>query len=157
MSTVNGMNAAAEKRNFTVDEVNRRLPLVCAIVEDIVRLYHDVHSRRERLARVRQVPGGKERDERTVYGEELRQMEEEIDKDISRLQDFADELKDLEAVLRDPATGFVDFHTFIDGREADLCWQLGEDEVGFWHGLDAGCQKRQPLLETLTTGERADR
>lgn len=148
------MNTTAEKKHFTVEEVNRRLPLVRAIVEDIVHLYRDVHGRRERLARVRQLPGSASRDERSVYGEELRQIEEEIDKDISRLQDFADELKELDAVLRDPAMGFVDFHTVIDGREADLCWQRGEDEIGYWHELDSGCQGRQPVFETLVFGEK---
>ena len=148
------MNAAVEKKYFTVEEANQRLPLVRAIVEDIVHLYRDVHERRQRLIRVRQLPGGTDRDERSVYGEELRQIEQEIDKDISRLQDFVDELKDIGGVLKDPAIGLVDFRTLMDGREAYLCWQLGENEISYWHELDAGYQGRQPIFDTLLSGEK---
>jgi len=26
-----------------------------------------------------------------------------------------------------------------------LCWRLGEDEIGFWHGTDDGFAGRKPL------------
>jgi hypothetical protein len=48
-------------------------------------------------------------------------------------------------VLRDIDRGLVDFPAVIDGREAYLCWELGEDEVGFWHDMDAGYGGREPL------------
>jgi hypothetical protein len=48
-------------------------------------------------------------------------------------------------VLRDIDRGLVDFPAVIDGREVYLCWALGEDEVGFWHDMDAGYGGREPL------------
>jgi hypothetical protein len=48
-------------------------------------------------------------------------------------------------VLRDIDRGLVDFPAVIDGREVYLCWELGEDEVGFWHDMDAGYVGREPL------------
>jgi hypothetical protein len=33
----------------------------------------------------------------------------------------------------------------LEDREVFLCWELGEDEVGFWHELDAGYGGRRPL------------
>jgi hypothetical protein len=48
-------------------------------------------------------------------------------------------------VLRDIDRGLVDFPALIDGREIYLCWELGEDEVGYWHDLDAGYGGREPL------------
>ena len=90
------MNAAAKKKTFfTVEEANRRLPLVRAIVDDIVRLYRDVHERRERLAKMRQRPGSVQRDEDNVYSEEVQQIEEELEKDIVRVEEFVDELREL--------------------------------------------------------------
>ena len=53
------MAAAEQKQLFTLEEANRRLPLVRAIVEDIVRLFHEVHDRRERLVRIRHLPGSR--------------------------------------------------------------------------------------------------
>jgi hypothetical protein len=48
-------------------------------------------------------------------------------------------------VLRDIDRGLVDFPAVIDGREVYLCWELGEEEVGFWHDMDAGYGGREPL------------
>ena len=48
-------------------------------------------------------------------------------------------------VLRDIDRGLVDFPALIDGREVYLCWELGEDEVGYWHDLEGGYGGREPL------------
>ena len=48
-------------------------------------------------------------------------------------------------VLRDIDRGLVDFPAMIDGREVYLCWELGEDDVGYWHDMDAGYGGREPL------------
>lgn len=48
-------------------------------------------------------------------------------------------------VLKDIDRGLVDFPAVLDGDEVFLCWELGEEEVGFWHGLEAGYGGRQPL------------
>lgn len=149
------MNKATDKTYFTVDEANQRLPLVGAIVGDIVRLYSDVHERRERLAKIRQLPGGanRDREEETPYSEELQQIDKEIERDIDRLNEFVDELRSLGVLLKDPIVGLVDFLTLVDGRDAYLCWKLGEDDVAFWHELDAGFQGRQSLLERSVPGD----
>jgi hypothetical protein len=48
-------------------------------------------------------------------------------------------------VLRDIDRGLVDFPAVIDGQEVYLCWELGEDEVGYWHDLEGGYGGREPL------------
>ena len=48
-------------------------------------------------------------------------------------------------VLRDIDRGLVDFPSLMDGREVYLCWELGEDDVGYWHDMDAGYGGREPL------------
>ena len=153
------MNSAAKKKKkyFTVTEANQRLPLVRAIVGDIVRLYNDVHERRERLARLRQLPGAQKRDPSTPHGEELQQMEEELDRDIDKLQAFVEELEELGVELKDPVIGLVDFRARIEGREAYLCWKLGEPEIAWWHDLTSGYSGRQSLLEaSLSSGDEVD-
>lgn len=151
------MNTTAEKKYFTVAEANRTLPLVRAIVDDIVQLYRDVDERRERLSRIRQLPGAKGHDDKSLHGEELRQVEEEIEKDIERVKEFSEELNGLGAELKDPLTGLVDFRTLIDGREAYLCWKLGEDQIVFWHELDAGFQGRQSIDGSLVPEQNDDK
>ena len=55
------------------------------------------------------------------------------------------ELVGLGIVVRDVDSGLIDFPAIRDEREVYLCWRFGEDEVGFWHDLDAGFGGREPL------------
>jgi hypothetical protein len=49
-------------------------------------------------------------------------------------------------VLRDADTGLFDFPSLREGRLVYLCWRPDEeDEVGFWHEVDAGFPGRKPL------------
>jgi len=61
------------------------------------------------------------------------------------LQATLRELQAMEIVLRDLDRGLIDFPAVREGEEIYLCWEEGEDEVGFWHELDAGHAGRQPL------------
>lgn len=48
-------------------------------------------------------------------------------------------------VLRDIDRGLVDFPALRDSREIYLCWELGENEVAYWHDLEGGYGGREPL------------
>lgn len=48
-------------------------------------------------------------------------------------------------VVRDIDRGLIDFPAIVDGREAYLCWELGEDSVDHWHLPEAGFGGREPL------------
>lgn len=145
------MTSASKKRLFTVEEANQRLPLVRAIVTDIVKLYEDVHDRRDRLNRVRHSSSGHKTP--SLYSEEVQQIEDELEKDIARLEEFANELEELGVELKDPVMGLIDFRSLFEGREVYLCWRLGEDDIAHWHELEAGFQGRQSLLEGSLFGD----
>jgi hypothetical protein len=55
------------------------------------------------------------------------------------------QIEKLGVVVRDPATGLVDFPAELDGRPVFLCWRVEEDEVGHWHDRDSGYMGRKPL------------
>ena len=55
------------------------------------------------------------------------------------------ELREMDVVLRDLDRGLVDFPALREGREVYLCWQEGEEEIGFWHESEAGFDGREPL------------
>jgi hypothetical protein len=55
------------------------------------------------------------------------------------------EFAERDIVLRDLDRGLIDFPAVREGREVYLCWIDGEDEIAFWHDLDAGYAGRQPL------------
>jgi hypothetical protein len=140
------MAALEAKKYYTVEEANQALPLVRAIVSDIVAKYGEVSERKARLDQIRQSRHSAGRAPGDMYREELQQVEEELDKEITRLQEFIEELDDLGVELKDIGRGLVDFRTMLDGREVYLCWLLGEEEIGHWHELDAGFAGRQSLL-----------
>ena len=133
--------AQPTKRYFTVEQANKMLPLVRAVVQDIVPLAQDLIQRRERLLKVRP----NERVKMSAgHEEEFNQMQQEFARDAARLEEYMDELRELGVDLKG-ADGIVDFPGIMDGREVCLCWKLGEAEVTHWHDLDAGFSGRQKL------------
>jgi hypothetical protein len=151
------MSSAQQNTCFTLAEANQRLPLVRAIVTDIVTLQRDLDERRARLERVQQVPGTSKRSEDSLHSQELKQIEEGLAADETRLTEYATELNQLGVELKDASVGLVDFRTRIENREAFLCWKLGEPEISFWHELNAGVEGRQSLMhDSLSTDDSAN-
>jgi hypothetical protein len=63
------------------------------------------------------------------------------------LRDSMSQLQALDVVLRDLDRGLLDFPSLRDGREVYLCWQEGEDAIGYWHEPEAGFGGRRPLSD----------
>jgi Uncharacterized conserved protein (DUF2203) len=56
------------------------------------------------------------------------------------------ELDENGIVLRDPDRGLIDFPaSHPSGRDVLLCWQLGEDDLAWWHLPEDGFAGRRPL------------
>jgi hypothetical protein len=138
------------RKLFTVEQANAALPLVRAIATDLAKLSREVIDRRERLAMLLAARG--ERGAKDMYGEELAQIEEELDKDSQQLQEYVEELRQLGVDPKNGPEGLIDFPAMMDGREVYLCWKLGEPEVVFWHDLDAGFRGRQSLTAGSISG-----
>lgn len=136
------------RKTFTVDEANRCLPLVRAIVRDIVDLYRNLQERRARLTRVRTLRGNSSPG--PLYTDELDQVERELQTDEGQLAAYILELHELGVEFKDPERGLVDFPSRLDDRPVLLCWQLGEPEVAYWHEVDAGFAGRRSLMATAT-------
>src|SRR4051812_42003291 len=120
------------RRHFTIEQANAMLPLVRAIVTDLADLSRDVIERRQRLSHLLAGRNGHQSD---VYGEELEQVEVDLEKDSGRLREYVEELLKLGVEPKNGPEGLVDFPAVIDQREVYLCWKLGEPEVMFWHDL----------------------
>lgn len=145
---------ASPVKLFTLERANAALPLVRAICEDLAALSKEVVERRERLAELR---GGRKADHRDLYSEELAQIEEELEKDLHRLQGYVDELRELGVEPKNPLEGLVDFPCQMDDRIVFLCWKLGEPEVLYWHEIEAGFAGRQPLTAETQPEGASDR
>jgi len=47
--------------------------------------------------------------------------------------------------IKDINIGLIDFPALKDNIEVYLCWRYGEEDIQFWHEIDAGFAGRQPI------------
>lgn len=135
---------AAQRKYFSVEDANRTLPLVRAIVGDIVQQFHSVDNLRRRLLALAARDRHRHDSEDDPYLEERLRSEQELESEETKLREFVEELERLGVELKGPE-GLCDFPSLRDGREIYLCWRLGEPEVLYWHEQTAGFGARQPL------------
>ena len=121
-------------RHYTLEEASELLPRVVALIERmrVARGRLGDREAREALSEAGPTNGG---------GSPGRTVSE----GFLELRDSMMELRELEVVLRDLDRGLLDGPSLRDGREVYLCWQEGEDAIGFWHEPDAGFGGRRPL------------
>lgn len=129
-------------RVFTADEANAALsqlrPLVEAMVEGKQAL-DEAQERRDDVAqRIAGNGGG-------IPPAELAALEAAVGEAAKTLAGTIGEIQAMGVLVKDLDSGLVDFPAKRDGEDVLLCWQLGEDEVAFWHGLEDGYAGRQPL------------
>jgi hypothetical protein len=141
----------ATPKYFTVEDANRTLPLVRAIVEDIVRQFRVVNDLGTRLNSLAP-PGRGKRPADDLYAEERAASESELEAEQARLDEYVAELRGLGVDLKGP-DGLCDFPSLHEGREIYLCWRLGEPAVSHWHEVHTGFMGRQPISE-LEAGEQ---
>ena len=151
------MNAAARDpaqsgEGFSFEDVHRRLPLVRSIVADIQRLHGDLLERRDRLSRVRRVPG-KKQTESDIYEDELREIERGIEQDEATLVGYIDELDNLGGMLCDAESGRVEFVGRMDGRPVYWGLDFGEGASSYWRDPESDDDERHSLVERMITEE----
>jgi hypothetical protein len=146
-------SSGRSKKQFTIEQANAMLPLVRAITEDLTTLARDVAERRQRLTLL---TAGRELESKDPYAGELAAVEDELKRDIVRLQGYVKELEELGVEPKGALDGLVDFPAVMDGRPVYLCWKLGEPEVLYWHELNAGFVGRQPLTAEAGSSETGD-
>jgi hypothetical protein len=132
-----------EARTYRVDEANQVLPEVRRLTERIVELTGQLPELEDELRIAEYLarrPGAAAADQRRreVGGTRLRSAEEELVGAAGRLDDLGVQLKDA-------STGLVDFLSYQEGELIELCWQLGEDQVSFWHRIGEGYAGRKPI------------
>jgi hypothetical protein len=122
---------------FTINEANDLLPVVRPKLEKIKTLYNKLAAFREssKAASAAGESGGGGMEGGSAYVQSLYE--------IGKL---TTELGDLGIQLKDHTRGLIDFPSMREDRVVLLCWQLGEEEeIEYWHELEAGFMGRQPL------------
>lgn len=121
-------------RHYTLEEANARLGWVQERLELLRRAHAALHDEEAREALETAAP--------TNGGGEPGRV---VSQAFLALRDGLGELQAAEIVLRDLERGLIDFPTVREGEEAYLCWEEGEEEIGWWHAVDAGHAGRRRL------------
>ena len=127
--------ALQSTRLFDLEEAERMLPLVRAIIKGIM----DDHGERRMLA---------DRMEALRSAGEMaaaRVLEREIDALGEKIREAVGEIEDLGAEFKGVELGLVDFPSVRDGEIVYLCWQHGEERIDYWHPVHTGYAGRRPI------------
>jgi hypothetical protein len=129
-------------RHFTPEEANDALAEVRPLVERMVeqrRAHVEALERQEELeSRIRGNGGG-------IPPAELAEAAAEVGRHARELARSVDDIVALGVEVKDLDEGLVDFPALRGDETVLLCWQLGEDEVGYWHSQEDGYAGRRPL------------
>lgn len=125
---------------FTLDEANALIPQLTLAMEKMQRISMTVREEIETLAR--------ERGEQTLpelstqqllrLKPSLAPLFEEVAQIVQEIEQYGCDFKGLEL-------GLVDFPAKLAGEVVYLCWQYGEEEIAFYHGIKEGFASRRPL------------
>ena len=130
------------RRYFTPSEANELLTEVRPLTESLVEHRKGMRLAAERRARLTARIAGNGGD---LDPQEPGELDEQFQRESHAVTQAAERLERLGVLLKDLDTGLVDFPALHKGEEVLLCWQVGEDEVAHWHGVDEGFAGRKPL------------
>lgn len=129
-------------RTFTLAEANALLdrvrPLAEALVAHKGSLDEAEAARAELLGHIAGNGGD-------ITPGDVSEAAERVRSEAAELAGILDELQGYGVQVKDLDLGLLDFPSLRDGEPVLLCWQVGEDEIGYWHGPEEGYAGRKPL------------
>jgi hypothetical protein len=129
-------------RYFTREEANELLPAVRVLAERMVAHRGALEQMQMRLGAHLERIGG---NGGGIQPAELAEAQEAVEREAAGIARCVESIQELGGVVKDVGEGLVDFLAKREGEDVLLCWKLGEDEIGHWHGLEEGFAGRKPL------------
>ena len=121
-------------KHYSLDEARALLPEIRKWLEQASRLRRELEKFDERLSSLMGVGadlGGK--------------MVNDWARKIAEFKGVLLEFHRREIQIKDLDRGLIDFPAVMGGREVFLCWEQDEEDIEFWHDLDAGYAGREKL------------
>ena len=122
------------QKHYPLEEARALLPQLRAWLVELNELRRQLKQADERIAQM--IAGGVDAGGASVNDQIklLAQFQQNIQKFTQR-----------EIQIKDLERGLIDFPSLLGGREVFLCWELEDDDIEFWHELDAGYAGRERL------------
>jgi hypothetical protein len=115
---------------FTPIEARRTLPLVKKIVKDILDTTKEIRLIADDL-------NGK-----IENNPRVNKMVEEVNRFMVELEEIGCYYKDWNFTI-----GLIDFPAIINGKNVFLCWKSDEDDIIYYHDIEAGFAGRKLIPE----------
>jgi len=130
------------EREFTLEEANATVvelrPVVERMVEHGRKLGEAQREQRQLVTRIAGNGGD-------MQPSDLRELAETIQSEADAIAACAREIDAAGAQIKSLEEGLLDFPSRREGELVLLCWELGEGEIEYWHGIDEGFAGRKPL------------
>lgn len=124
-----------ENDQFTLDEANALVPWLVETFRKLELVRQEYIAIQERVVELAEESGDDEIAQASATAQGLARQIEEV----------VEEILDRGIIVRDIATGLVDFPSQREGREVYLCWIGGEERIDYWHETNRGFDHREPL------------
>jgi len=122
------------KKHYTLESARSLLPQIRQWLERLVALRGELEKQDERLAGLL-APG------RDLGGDLVNAWV----RTMAGIKEVLLEFHSRDIQLKDLDRGLIDFPAIISGKEVFLCWEQGEEDIEFWHDIDAGYAGRERL------------
>ncbi|MDD5301987.1 MAG: DUF2203 domain-containing protein [Elusimicrobia bacterium] len=124
-------------KHFTPEEADALIPEIEKIFEAVAALAASAEAKAESL-RKRQMTGDEDQAGAAIERSQLQFLASGINRQMQLIVELG-------ALPKGVSPALVDFPSRVDGREAYLCWKLGEKRVSYYHPVDEGFSTRKPL------------
>jgi hypothetical protein len=122
-------------RYFTVEEARSALESIRPMMEEIQSIRAKILARQpDEWPLVEKTAGN-------GGSREASRLVQEFDR-LDRLVHF---IQGAGAIFKDLNLGLIDFPAWREEHEVYLCWKYGEEQLAYWHEIDAGFAGRQPI------------
>jgi hypothetical protein len=131
-------------RYFTPEEANAALEELRPLAEDMVERRQALVAAQERRASLgaQVVTNGGD-----LTPSDFAEADDELEQVATGLARVVERIQAEGVLIKDLDRGLLDFPALRGGEEILLCWQLGEEQIEFWHGVEEGFAGRRPLSD----------
>jgi hypothetical protein len=129
-------------RLFTLAEANDLLADVRPLAERIVDRKRALDAAEAQRAELLHQIAGNGGD---LTPSDVADAVQRVEREAAAIGTLVDELHGRGVQVKDLDLGLLDFPSEREGEVVLLCWRVGEDEIGYWHGVDEGYAGRKAL------------
>ncbi len=145
MTAVAGMEAQGPEKLLTLEQANLLLPDITSILREMDGLDSRRRDIKELIDDMETYWGMAVEDPTNPEYEKYLVLLSELEELAASLHDCSLRIHSLGGHLKSHELGLVDFCSVREGRTVFLCWQRGEEEIEYFHELEAGFKGRRPI------------